>query len=438
MDPNEKKNNPSGYQSPQGGDPAQQNPAQQNPCPEPAPPPPTTQSPPAPAPTPPGPKPAPSDEWDKCQGVAPPANPGYDLPKPTDKECMPKDPCEGYYKTNDCSDKNGGPCKCSDRPKDKLPIPGETIRQQLNFMEGLVSNPPPDVPADATKKLASDLTDLEKEYSGLSDLVTKFETDRATIECSFSKARKWLDDIHKLCDTNVTCEITKTDIQEAYTRWRKDERKACCAYVHKYFDIRNLQNCQVQAERREADAKSDYELLKTLSKTFTDRLADLDLIFKDALASAEKRRFKRVCGLVLEFDSVWSTLFQVENWCFRRKDCCRCCPPCDLLPNTLPCWTVARYRDQLTKALKALIDAKYNRYLWNVYWLTEEANYTRLQTDCDKARTNRRARFLAEAEEAKDCPEPAPAPPPSTTTPPSGTPPASTTDCGCGKHQKGD
>jgi hypothetical protein len=300
-------------------------------------------------------------------------------------------------------------------------LSGTTIRQQLTAIEALVTNPPPGTPPDATEKLKKDLEDLETEYKGLAELITKFETDRATIECTFTtKGRKWYEEIHKLCDTNVNCDITHQDIQEAYDRNKQHERDACCAYLHKHYEIRGSQNCQVQAEGRETEAKADLTLLKGLSTTFIGRLADLEDIFKKAVEAADKRQFKTVCGLKLEFDGVWFTLFQAETWCFRRKDCCICCPPCDLLPNTLPCWTVERYRDELQKALKAFIAAKYNHYLWNVYWLRQQADYDRLKADCEKAHANRRERFLAEAEEARDCPAPS-------------TP---TGDCGCGKQHK--
>lgn len=314
---------------------------------------------------------------DPCKGVAPPADPGCAPPKtPSEKDCTPKDPCEEYYKTHDCTDYPGGPCKCSDRPSGTDGLKGTTIRQQLTEIESLVNKPPDGTPADATKKLSEDLKELETEYSGLTALVALFEKDRASIECTFTtQGRKWHDEIHKLCDSNMSCDITQKDIQDAYNRQKQDERNACCGYVHKHYEIKGMQTCQVQAERNEAEARADLDLLKGLNKTFADRLKELEAILTQAIALAKDRRFKAVCAYTLEFEAVWSTLFQVETWCFRRKDCCICCPPCDLLPNTLPCWTVNRYRDEVQKALKALITAKHNRYLWTLYWLKQEADY---------------------------------------------------------------
>jgi hypothetical protein len=373
-----------------------------------------------------------------CKGVDAPADPGGAPPKtPSDKDCTPKDPCEEYYKTHDCSESDDT-CKCSDRPPDTNPLtdpktaPPPTIRQQLTAIEVLVNNPPKGTPADATKKLSDDLKDLEKEYEGLSALFALFEKDRATIECTFTtQVRKWYDEIHKLCDSNVSCKETLTAIQKAYDQQKQLERKACCDYIRVHDKITGDQNCQVQAERREAEARADLDLLKGLNKTFADRLKDLEEILKQANLMAKDRRFKAVCAYKLEFDAVWARLFQAETWCFRRKDCCICCPKCELLPNTLPCWTVERYRKEVMKALQALIAAKYNRYLWNGYWMNQEAEYKRLKDECDKAHTNRRARFIAEAEEAPDCPTPTPAKPDEPGTP------AKPGDCGCGKPKTG-
>ena len=97
-----------------------------------------------------------------------------------------------------------------------------------------------------------------------------------------------------------------------------------------------------------------------------------------------------------------------RTWCFRRKNCCLCCPKCDLLPNTLPCWTVDRYRDAVVKGIKALIAAKYSRYCWNARFMKWDADAKLLKEACEKACKTRRDRFIAEAEEAKDCPPPVP------------------------------
>lgn len=90
-----------------------------------------------------------------------------------------------------------------------------------------------------------------------------------------------------------------------------------------------------------------------------------------------------------------------------------------------------RYRKEVTKALQALIAAKYNRYLWNVYWMDREAESKRLKDECDKAHTNQRARFIAEAEEAPDCPTPTSTNP---NTPGTQTKPG---NCGCDKPNTG-
>lgn len=370
---------------------------------------------------------------DPCKGVAPPADPGCAPPKtPSDKDCAPKDPCEEYYKTHDCSDYPGGPCKCSDRPSGTEGLKGTTIRQQLTEIETLVNNPPLGTPADATKKLSDDLKELEKEYDGLASLLALFEKDRATIECTFTtQGRKWYEDIHKLCDGNISCKETITGIQKAYEGQEQLQRDACCDYIKQHYKVTGEQNCQVQAERREAEARTDLDLLKSLSKTITDRLKDLEEILKQANLMAKDRRFKAVCAYKLEFERVWSTLFQIETWCFRRKNCCICCPKCDLLPNTLPCWTVERYSKEVKNALQTLITAKYNRYSWNVYWMEQDAKYKRLKDDCATKEKNRRARFIAEAEEAPDCPPPVAAN--------GGTPgiPPKPSDCGSEKPKTG-
>jgi hypothetical protein len=397
-------------------------------------------------PTPTPPKPTP------CDGVAPPDDPGGGAPTvPTDTGCTPKDPCAGNK--DDCSKFPGGPCTCADLPPDSTdptapkfrPLPDGTVRQLLTAIETLINKPPDGIPADATKKLVDDLKELEKEYDGLGDLITKFEADRATIECTFTtKSRKWRDEIHKLCDTNMSCALTKTDLQEIYARGRKAEKDTCCDYLKKFYELRGMQTCQTQAEAREAEARFDLDAVKALNKTFLDRLTDLEAIFKKAGEAADKKRFKTVCAYAMEFDLVWSTLFEARTWCFRRKNCCLCCPKCDLLPNTLPCWTVERYRDVVLKAIKALISAKYNRYCWNAYFMKQDADAKLLKDACDKACKTRRDRFIAEAEEAKDCPPPAPpatpAPTPTPTTPPKPTPPATpgdSGDCGCGHKNTG-
>jgi len=117
---------------------------------------------------------------------------------------------------------------------------------------------------------------------------------------------------------------------------------------------------------------------------------------------------------------VWGRLFTVETSCYKRKNCCVCCPKCDLLPDTLNCWTVDRYRLELQKALRTMIAAKYDSYLWKAYTLKQQAEIDKLKTDCETISSNRRDRFLSEAEEARDCPS----------SPHSG-------ECGCENHHTG-
>lgn len=362
-------------------------------------------------PKPPGPKPP-----DPCKAIAPPEDPGC---TPSDQDCTPVDPCAEYYESHDCSDCEG-PCNCPERPCDWGPITG-TIRQQLTAIEELVNNPPPGTPKDATDQLTRDLKALEDEYAGLAILVTDFETARTnTIDCEFGKTRKWLDKLQDLCENNLHCDITVQDIQEAYDHGKQKERDACCAYIRKQSKTYRSYNCADQATSRETDANSDFKLLKGLSDTLTTRLKDLETIFKNAVTAAENRQYKTVCAFNLEFHGLWVRLFTVETTCYLRKNCCVCCPKCDLLPDTLNCWTVDRYRSELQKALKALIAAKYNRYLWTVYTLKQKAEIEKLRADCENTAKNRQARFLAEAEEARDCPSP-----------------THNGDCGCGKQHKG-
>ncbi len=409
------------YPPPQQQQPPQQQPPQQQyPPPQPPKPEPPQQPPKQP------PKPEPPKPPGECKGVVPPEDPGGSPPKPpSDKDCTPKDPCEEYYKTHDCSD----PCKCPDRPAGTQPLEGKTIRQQLDAIEALLGNPNPDI-AKATDVLKADFTALETEYKALNDTVAAFEKDRADIECTFNtKARLWFEKIQQHCDS-INCDVTKQDIKEAYERGKRRQHEACCKSLANRYAIIARTDCQAQAENRAKEAADDVALLKELNKIFLARLAKLGELFKQASEAADKRRPKLACALTTEFNGLWRTLFQVETWCFRRKNCCICCPKCDLLPDTLPCWTVERYRAELEKALKALIAAKHDRYLWNVRWQQMDAEQKRFDEECKRATENREARFLAEAQEARDCPAP--------TNPTSPTNPNSPDDCGCGKHHKGE
>jgi hypothetical protein len=291
----------------------------------------------------------------------------------------------------------------------------------LTSIEELTVAPPAGTPTDATDQLKKDLTLLETEYNGLNELVTAFEKDRLEkIDGDFGKTRKWLDKLQDMCENNMHCDITRKDIQDAYDRGKQKERDACCAYARKQAKTLGSYSCTDQSAQREADAVADFALLKGLSALFAKRLDDLANLFKDAVTAAENRQYKTVCALNLEFKGLWVRLFTVETSCYRRKNCCVCCWPCDLLPDTLNCWTVDRYRAELQKALKAMIATKYNRYLWSVYTLKQKAELDKLKTDCDNTSKTRQARFLTEAEEAQDCPSP-----------------SHNGDCGCGKHHRG-
>jgi hypothetical protein len=287
-----------------------------------------------------------------------------------------------------------------------------------------------DTPSEATKKLEDDLKALTKEYSGLTDLVTKYEAFYEKIDCLLADANRWNENLQEWCSKNVDSDTLKEIVRIWNEFYETVENEACTRWISARTEVGSQLDCVRQAERTADEAKDDYEALKAFEKTVKDRYAQLLALYKQGETLNEAAQYNSVCAVSIEFCAAYNELGVLETW--ERKRRCGAPPqtteqsggqgqpgqqeqrgerregyggpgsPCDATPEQDPktYWTVEQYTRELTARLRALILARYAYFRWWQQRIDLEIDGRRSKEVLDKFQKSRQADFIREAGDA--------------------------------------
>lgn len=332
----------------------------------------------------------------------PPAEqPTYQKP-PTEQPPYEKPPEEKPPEKPPCEEPTGD-CKCTEweipnRPPGDLPfrrllLKLETILEELS-----------EKPTDATKKFADDLKDADKEYQGIVALVTKYKDFHDKLDCKLAEAKSWKDEI----DNWLTGKLTDAEKQGIKNTRANDydakEDDLCCAWIKCRNYYNRMLDCLEQAKKKEEESKDDYDAIKGLEKTLSDRFTELKGLYDKAKGLRDEERFKAFYAISLEYEDVVAELGVIRDWWYARKACnggdADPCNTGDVPTGELKKdWTPAKFKAQLICRLRLLVLAKYQRFRWQHDFLSRASENQKKKEACEKFRKERRDQFIQEADD---------------------------------------
>jgi hypothetical protein len=338
---------------------------------------------------------------------------------------------------------DAGPCRCDDwDPPEPLPGEDQSIRRLLKALEQELETYEP---TEATKKFGDDLKDGDKEYRGVAEVVSKYETfydDK--LYTMLAKARSWRKDLNEWCEGGVGAATREAIKELRQSGYDAVERRHCCHALEYGDKLVHLYDCLAQSRKKEEEAGADYKEYKEFEKGLTDRFAELESLYKQAEAYRDKQRHKAVCALAIEYAEVYRGLGAVRTREYWRRKCHggddyapegdgeepeqeeyyegaegeyqqtppkgqppykgRQPPPQQgghkaHKPDLKKQWPPDKFRTELIKALRRLILSKYQRFRWQQKWLEVETEGKKAKEACDKFRKGRREEFVQEAED---------------------------------------
>lgn len=356
-------------------------------------------------------------------------------------------PQPSHGQAEDEASRTTGRCSCSELPTVKEGQPNPTdlanlpIRRVLKQLDEMLDTY--EIPTDATKKLADDLKEVDKEYQGFGDVAAKYQKFHAEkLDCLLAEANSHKEEIDGWYKDKVTQGDQRKIHDEIWQQEYEDKEKdLCCEWVKAADRIYSIRDCLTQSHRNETEAKEYYENVKGLEKTATDRFSDLKSLYDKAKGYRDAERYKSVFAVSIEYDKALKHVAWLDNPICRRLGCPKdaAAPPKDstVAPGKeskpeydgeeLKCdedlktkWLPVDFKSELTRSLRALILAKYKRFLWHQDSLKKEEANKKAKEACEKIRKSRRDEFYQEAEDVQVPANGAPAP--SQTKPPQTSP----------------
>lgn len=358
--------------------------------------------------------PAGTKPYDKPQAEQPPyqkpptEEPPYQKPPeekppdyPTDKtppEDKPpeKPPCE----------EPPGDCECPEWEIPNCPTGDVPFRRLLKKLETLLEELS-EKPTEATKKFAEDLKDADKEYQGIVGVVNKYKEFYDKLDCRLAEARTWKEEIDNWLAGKVS-DAEKQGIKNAREQeYDAKEKELCCAWIKCRDYYNSMLDCLEQAKKKEEEAKEDFDAIKGLEKTLTDRFTELKGLYDKAKGLRDEERFKAAYAVSLEYEDVVAELSILRDWWYARKECNGGNgDPCDTgyVPtgDLKKDWTPDKFKAHVICRLRLLLVAKYQRFRWQHDFLSRASENQKKKEACEKFRKDRRDQFIQEADDVPE------------------------------------
>jgi hypothetical protein len=265
-----------------------------------------------------------------------------------------------------------------------------TLQRVLDSLKTELQNEP--VETEATKRFKDDLTFIEKEYTGIPEIVNAYEKAYKDFNGAMkSKAQQQWDSIVSWSENKVTedvaNEITALREGEFYAEKRKKLKDTLNKAEEAFY---SLKDCHDYFAAKEKKALEGYDKIKVYEKAVGDFFTDLKNLYEKANGYKEAEKYRSVFAVRLEFDDIRKkTLTPKEGGSLADPEL---------------------YSKNLTDELRKVVAFKHERYLWHRDFLAkQEASKKDLiakQSDLEKARQNYddhikniRERLIREAEE---------------------------------------
>lgn len=222
---------------------------------------------------------------------------------------------QGGQQEQERSDGSSYDIKCRPLPND-LPGEGEGLRRLLKKLEEKLEDYED---TEATKKFTEDLKTFEKEYTGIADLVKKYEVFHDKIDCMFAEANNWKKIVRDWCD-GQTDSKTRAEIVRIWDEFYESaENEACKEWIGARDKYGSTLDCLKQSERKAEEAKEDFETVKNFEKSVKDRFAELKALFDQSKTFNENGEYTSVCAVALEFCATYNEVGLIDLWEYRRK-----------------------------------------------------------------------------------------------------------------------
>ena len=198
---------------------------------------------------------------------------------------------------------------------------GDTIRQLLKKLNQEVQ-PQNGYAPEAVAILVADITELEKEYDGIAELVAGYEkvypdlqkpgTKYCEAERQFQGMKKWVDDVKV-----ASFDATKQAIDALRNLHYRDETEVPpdlpADHPKKRLDsakeaFRIIKSCLDQRKEEEEEAKAEYTKTKAFQSTAEKWFTDLGTLYKEAQDYLARKNYKSLYATYLEADQVWNKI----------------------------------------------------------------------------------------------------------------------------------
>ncbi len=270
---------------------------------------------------------------------------------------------------------------------------GTSIREYLDIIGEYVRDAKP---SDATKQLAKDLQDLEKEYGHFKKVVEKYEEEFIKYTCEIGEMKRQCENLATSVD-QLDPKIRKS-IETIWSRYEAKEQNYRNNWWDKRFRFNDLQTCVDQARLKAGDAATNFGAIKGFADTVGARFKDLDDLYNQA--DGQKDNLNAVYARYIEFHKVKGNLSFVPYLNAKAPyDATKCPTDCgtNLLETREPKW----FRQELHQKLKDLIFDKFDAFLWHQSWIETADELTQSKGILDSYKKGRRERFVQEAEDAE-------------------------------------
>jgi hypothetical protein len=333
--------------------------------------------------------------------------PPYETP-PTDPppyEEPPETPPVDQPPNGNTCEPPTGDCKCKEWPIDNCPSDAEPCRRLLEKLETILEGFA-QTPTDATKSFADDLKDADKEYQGVNAAVKKYKEFYDKLDCKLAEAANWKKDLDDWVAGKIS-DAEKTAIEDSRkSNYTDKEKKICCDWLQCRDYYNTMLDCLEQSKKKEDEAKDNYEGIKGLEKTLSDRFAELKALYDKAKGFRDEERYRAVYAVTLEYNNVYEHLSELRDWDYARNECSisggdssNTSPAEPLTGDLKKDWTPEKFKTELLRRLRLLVLAKYQRFRWQHDFLSRSAENQKKKDACEKFRKERRDKFIQEADD---------------------------------------
>jgi hypothetical protein len=261
----------------------------------------------------------------------------------------------------------------------------KSIRQILDEAKQEIQNEPAET--EATKQFQKDIDDMAKEYDGVSTIITKYQTTyTGFIDTKKPASRKLRDEVQAWSEQQKIPDNLQTAIRELHKGYSTKAQTIETTLQSAKTAFNDISSKLERAKAAEADTLAAFALSKSFENEANTWFTDLANLHKEAKAYLDANNHRLVFALFLEVEDVWLQIRGLDETVGSA------------VPRT-PDWLLHKLNAQL----RAVIDAKHERYLAHKEYLqkqkalaTAQANYKYFVQD-----GNRRREFVREAQDVE-------------------------------------